>query len=125
MLKFSIFENLKYYAPKKIEFSKPYNSVTEHPGPLKLWMVWTLIFGLVSKPAVRISKFALIKKLEKIKFFSWGGGVRHLGFRHPGFTHGYHSGRGNHGNGACCHGNRPGCHGNIGGSAARCQASIT
>ena len=44
------------------------------------------------------------------------GGVRHLGF-----THGYHSGRGNHGNGACCHGNRLGCKGNIGPSASRDQ----
>ena len=43
----------------------PYNSVTEHPGPLKLWRVRRLIFGLVSKSVVRISKFALIKKLEK------------------------------------------------------------
>ena len=48
----------------------PYNSVTEHPGPLKLLMVGTLIFALVSKFVDRISKFALIKKLgKKIKFF--------------------------------------------------------
>ena len=43
----------------------PYNSVTEHPGPLKLSMVVTLIFGLVSKSVDRISKFALIKKIGK------------------------------------------------------------
>ncbi|KAF0147143.1 MAG: hypothetical protein FD143_3101 [Ignavibacteria bacterium] len=43
----------------------PCNSVTEHPGPLKLSMVGTLIFGLVSKSVDRISKFALIKKLGK------------------------------------------------------------
>ena len=43
----------------------PYNSVTEHPEPLKLSMVVTLIFGLVSKSVDRISKFALIKKLGK------------------------------------------------------------
>ena len=48
----------------------PYNSVTEHPGPLKLLMVGTLIFALVSKSVYRISKFALIKKLgKKFKFF--------------------------------------------------------
>ena len=48
----------------------PYNSVTEDPGPLKLLMVGTLIFGLVSKSVDRISKFALIKKVgKKIKFF--------------------------------------------------------
>ena len=39
----------------------------------------------------------------------WQRGVRHLGF-----THGYHSGRGCHGNGTCCHGYRLGCHGNWG-----------
>ena len=43
----------------------PYNSVTEHPGPLKLSKVSTLIFGLVSKSVDRISKFALIKKVGK------------------------------------------------------------
>ena len=42
-----------------------------------------------------------------------GRGVSHLAFRY-----GYHSGRGNHGNGTCCHGN-------IGGSAPSDQASIT
>ena len=63
MLKISIFEILKYYALKKIEFKMPYISVTEHPGPLKHSMVVTLIFGLVSKSVDRISKFALIKKL--------------------------------------------------------------
>ena len=53
----------------------PYNSVTEHPGPLKLSMVSTLIFGLVSKSVDRISKFALIKKLgKKFKFFGQGRG---------------------------------------------------
>ena len=88
----------------------PYNSVKEHPGPLKLAMLSTLIFGLVSQSVDRISKFALIKKLGKNLKFSALGGVRHLGFphlwfRHLGFTHGYHSGRGNHGNGASCHGN--------------------
>ena len=36
------------------------------------------------------------------------------GLRHIGFTHGYHSGRGCHGNGACCHCNTLVCHGNIG-----------
>ena len=43
----------------------PYISVTEHPGPFKLSMGVTLIFGLVSKSVDTISKFALIKKLEK------------------------------------------------------------
>ena len=66
MLKISIFEILKYYALKTIEFWKPYNSVTEHPGPLKLSKVSTLIFCLESKSVVSFSKFALIKKLEKI-----------------------------------------------------------
>ena len=80
----------------------PYNSVTEHPGPLKLSMVGTLIFALVSKSVDRISKFALIKKLgKKFRFFGLGR-VRHLGFRHLGFIYGYHSFRGCHGNGACC-----------------------
>ena len=65
MFKISIFEILKYYALKKIGFLKPYNSVTEHPGHLQLWMVRRLIFILVSKSEVRISKFALIKKLGK------------------------------------------------------------
>ena len=63
MLKISVFEILKYYALKKIEFKMPYNSLTEHPGPLKVSMVSTLIFALVSKSVDRISKFALIKKL--------------------------------------------------------------
>ena len=103
----------------------PYNSVTEHPGPIKLSMVGIIIFALVSKSVDRISKSALIKKLGKnLQFFGLGR-VRHLGFRHLAFIHGYHSLRGCHGNGACCHGNRLGCHGNIGGSASRCQASIT
>ena len=65
MLKISIFEILKYYALNKIEFYMPYNSVTEHPGPIKLSMVSTLIFALVSKSVDRISKFALLKKLGK------------------------------------------------------------
>ena len=74
----------------------------EHPGPLRLSMVGILIFALVSKSVDRISKFALIKKLgKKIKFFGLGR-VRHLGFRHLGFIHGYHSFHGCHGNGACC-----------------------
>ena len=37
MLKNSKFENLKYYGPKKMEFSKPYNSVTEHARHPKLY----------------------------------------------------------------------------------------
>ena len=94
----------------------PYNSVTEHPGPLKLSMVSTQICGLVSKSVDRISKFALIKKLgKKFKIFGLGRvrhlGFRHLGFSHLGITHGYHSGRG--------------CHGNIGPSASSDLASIT
>ena len=58
----------------------PYNSVTEHPGPLKVSMVSTLIFALVSKSVDRISKFALIKKLgKKIKNFRLGcQGVRKI-----------------------------------------------
>ena len=52
----------------------PYNSVTEHPGPIKLSVVGTLIFALVSKSVDRISKFALIKKLgKKLNFSAWGG----------------------------------------------------
>ena len=51
-----------------------YNSATEHPGPLKLSMVSTLISGLVSKSVSRISKFTLIKKLgKKFTFFGLGG----------------------------------------------------
>ena len=49
----------------------PYNSVTEHPWPIKLLMIGTLIFGLVSKSVDRISKFALINKLGKNFKFLW------------------------------------------------------
>ena len=70
ILKISIFENVKYNAHKKIEFSYPYNSVTEHPGPVKLSKVRTLFFVLVSKSAVRISIFALIKILGNFLKFS-------------------------------------------------------
>ena len=52
----------------------PYNSVTEHPGPLKPSMVSTLVFGLISKSVDRISKFALIKKLGK-KFTFLGSAI--------------------------------------------------
>ena len=59
-----------YYPLQIFHFSIAYISVTEHPGPLKLWRVWTVIFVLESKSGVRISKFALIKKVQKFfKFF--------------------------------------------------------
>ena len=42
------------------------------------------------------------------------GNHGYRGVGHLGFAYGYHSGRGNHGNGACCHGNRLCCHGKYG-----------
>ena len=98
----------------------PYNSVTEHPGPLRLLMVGTLIFALVSKSVYRISKFALIKNLGKKLNFSGPPSWFPPSWIPPSwippswFHHGYHSGRGCHGNGAFCHGNRLGFHWNRG-----------